>query len=314
MPSPLGVLLNSPAKGEGRDPETGDPGDMPAALQECVSAPLLPPEEGRVENLLFRFVSVPPKTQNFNKREVSTSPGSHTVETGSSGRRSIALPLPVFPDQEGQNDSVRCHIASLLSFPSHQRSDDSDATRPRHSLLPLGKEVQEPGLDAPGHRSSFPLFPSPRADEQLNASVPSLPSAPSWKQVGVALHTQTLLPPASVPPESSPCLPPRCPTPGTLVVRVGSLVRFFEAWLALPRLSRWLNHTIRLGYAIQFARRPPKFRGVRFTHVRSCDAPVLRKEIDVLLAKDAIEPVPPAEMRSGFYSPYFIVPKKGGGL
>ncbi len=30
--------------------------------------------------------------------------------------------------------------------------------------------------------------------------------------------------------------------------------------------------------------------------------------------KDAIEPVPPAEMRQGFYSPYFIVPKKGGGL
>ncbi len=29
---------------------------------------------------------------------------------------------------------------------------------------------------------------------------------------------------------------------------------------------------------------------------------------------DAIEPVPPAEMRQGFYSPYFIVPKKGGGL
>ncbi len=34
----------------------------------------------------------------------------------------------------------------------------------------------------------------------------------------------------------------------------------------------------------------------------------------VLLAKDAIEPVPPAEMRQEFYSPYFIVPKKGGGL
>ncbi len=27
-----------------------------------------------------------------------------------------------------------------------------------------------------------------------------------------------------------------------------------------------------------------------------------------------LEPVPPADMRSGFYSPYFIVPKKSGGL
>ncbi len=44
------------------------------------------------------------------------------------------------------------------------------------------------------------------------------------------------------------------------------------------------------------------------------NALVLRKEIAVLLANDVIEPVPPAEMRQGFYSPYFIVPKKGGGL
>ncbi len=94
----------------------------------------------------------------------------------------------------------------------------------------------------------------------------------------------------------------------------GPLVRSRGAWLALPRPSRWLMRTIRLGYAIQFARRPPKFRGVRFTSVMSKDAPLLRAEVAVLLAKDAIEPVPPAEMKSGFYSPYFIVPKKGGGL
>ncbi|KAL0155801.1 hypothetical protein M9458_050064, partial [Cirrhinus mrigala] len=43
-------------------------------------------------------------------------------------------------------------------------------------------------------------------------------------------------------------------------------------------------------------------------------ASVLHAEIAVLLAKNAIEPVPPAEMKSGFYSPYFIVPKKSGGL
>ncbi len=58
----------------------------------------------------------------------------------------------------------------------------------------------------------------------------------------------------------------------------------------------------------------PKYRGIHFTTVRAADAPILQAEIAVLLAKDAIEPVPPADMRSGFYSPYFIVPKKGGGL
>ncbi len=50
------------------------------------------------------------------------------------------------------------------------------------------------------------------------------------------------------------------------------------AWLALPSPSRWLLRTIRLGYAIQFARRPPKFRGIRFTSVKPADAPVLRAE------------------------------------
>ncbi len=62
---------------------------------------------------------------------------------------------------------------------------------------------------------------------------------------------------------------------------------------------------------IQFARRPPKFRGVHFTSVKAADAPILRAEIAVLLAKDAIEPVPPADMRTGFYSPFFTSPEVG---
>ncbi|KAI2652499.1 ORF V: Enzymatic polyprotein [Labeo rohita] len=71
---------------------------------------------------------------------------------------------------------------------------------------------------------------------------------------------------------------------------------------------------------LQAARRPtPMFRSawleLLFTSVRSdTDASVLRAEIAVLLAKDTIEPVTPAEMKSGFYSPYFIVPKKSSGL
>ncbi|KAL0168519.1 hypothetical protein M9458_036741, partial [Cirrhinus mrigala] len=57
------------------------------------------------------------------------------------------------------------------------------------------------------------------------------------------------------------------------------------------------------------------FRGVRFTSVQSdTDASVLHAKVAVLLVKDATEPVPSAEMKSGFYSPYFIVPKKSVGL
>ncbi len=74
---------------------------------------------------------------------------------------------------------------------------------------------------------------------------------------------------------------------------------------ALPSSSRWLLWTIWLGYVIQFARRSPRFH---LTAVKG-----LCGEITVLLARDVMEPVPPADMKTGFYSPYFIVPKKGGG-
>ncbi len=75
------------------------------------------------------------------------------------------------------------------------------------------------------------------------------------------------------------------------------------------RVSSWLIRIIRLGYAIQ--RCPP---GMQFTSVKIANAHVLRAVIAVLLAKDAIEPVPPVKTKTGFYSPYLIVPKKGGGL
>ncbi len=66
-------------------------------------------------------------------------------------------------------------------------------------------------------------------------------------------------------PGPGPCVPPRCPTAGTSVAPLVPLARSLGAWLARPSPSRWLLRTIRLGYAIQFARRPPKFRGIRFT-------------------------------------------------
>ncbi len=93
---------------------------------------------------------------------------------------------------------------------------------------------------------------------------------------------------------------------------VGSAGTVSRSLVSSP--SRWLLRTIRLGYAIQFAWCPPKFRGIWFTSIKAVFAPVLRAEVTVLLAKYAIEPVPPAGMRSGFYSPYFIVPNKSGGL
>ncbi len=147
--------------------------------------------------------------------------------------------------------------------------NDAQSQHPHPPLLsPVGSRVR-----------SEDAMPSPVLPAQL------------WSQVSVAPHTQTPLR-DTLPSESGPCAPLCCPTASTLVVPLVPLEQFSGAWLAFLRPSRWLMRTIRLGYAIQFSRRPPKFRGIQFTSVLNKDAPVLLAEIVVLLAKEAIEPGP----------------------
>ncbi len=154
------------------------------------------------------------------------------------------------------------------------------------------------------------ILPAAKRVRLGDAVPPHAPLASPYRDSGSSARMSKNAGP-SVPSSLTPIC---CITVGTSIVPLEPLARCLEAWLALPSPSCWLTRKIRLGYAIQFARRPPKFRGVLETAVAAQNAPVLREEIAVLLAKDAIEPVPPAEMRQGFYSPYFIVPKKGGGL
>ncbi len=86
------------------------------------------------------------------------------------------------------------------------------------------------------------------------------------------------------------------------------------AWQAIPGVSDWVMGIIKRGYSLQFARRPPRFSGMVSTLVQGENARVLRSEVMTLLEKGAIEMVPPALSESGFYSRYFLVPKKDGGL
>ncbi|KAI2654623.1 Transposon Ty3-G Gag-Pol polyprotein [Labeo rohita] len=87
-----------------------------------------------------------------------------------------------------------------------------------------------------------------------------------------------------------------------------------EAWQAIPGVSDWVLGIVKRGYSLQFARRPPRFSGVVPTVVMSRDAHVLHSEVMILLEKGAIEVVHPAQSDSGFYSRYFLVPKKDGTL
>ncbi len=222
-------------------------------------------------------------------------------------REMVNAPLP--PPEEGRAENPLFIFPPLAS-----RSVVPKTSTKEQFPLSLGPQrgwgvVNESNLSYT-HPPLSPVGSCGRFERAVNCTT----HAPSAGMQVSASHTPTPLRTGNETPEPGPCVPPRCPTAGTSVGSLVSLVWFWGAWLALPNPSRWLLRTIRLGYAIQFARRPPKYRGIHFTTVRAADAPILRAEIAVLLAKDAIEPVPPADMRSGFYSPYFIVPKKGGGL
>ncbi|KAL0152056.1 hypothetical protein M9458_052640, partial [Cirrhinus mrigala] len=89
-----------------------------------------------------------------------------------------------------------------------------------------------------------------------------------------AIVVRGFLPPAThcFPSEGTPTLS----TPNVTPLR--PLAENFSDWFNLPDPSRWLLRTIRLGYAIQFARRPPKFHGVLTKSVQGPNTAVLRAE------------------------------------
>ncbi len=83
--------------------------------------------------------------------------------------------------------------------------------------------------------------------------------------------------------------------------------------MAFKRKIAIKQHTER-GYRLQFGYRPPKLNGVVWTVVHPEQGRVMEQEVHSLLVKEAIERVPLPDRESGFYSRYFVVPKKDGGL
>ncbi len=74
-----------------------------------------------------------------------------------------------------------------------------------------------------------------------------------------------------------------------------------------------LHSSVRL--QLQFGRNPPRFDGVQLTVVNSASkASVLQQELSSLLQKGAIEEIPHSDIEQGFFSRYFLVPKRDGGL
>ncbi len=122
---------------------------------------------------------------------------------------------------------------------------------------------------------------------------------PSW--------WRTSLPPDLLDTPTQECLPHHnTPLP---------LSHFFHELERLPGVSPWVPRTVWSGYTLKFCRNPPRFDGVHLTVISSTlKASVLQQDLSSLLLKGAIEEVPQSDLEPGFFSRYFLVPKRDGGL
>lgn len=93
----------------------------------------------------------------------------------------------------------------------------------------------------------------------------------------------------------------------------GPLAERLENWRACA-VNLWVLATISQGYRLQFTTKPPPSNGVVQSVATGESAVVLKDEISSLLRKRAIRMVPEAESHHRFYSRYFLIPKRGGGL
>ncbi|XDV32448.1 hypothetical protein PO909_003253 [Leuciscus waleckii] len=162
------------------------------------------------------------------------------------------------------------------------------------SIKQIISSQKEPFLPLAPHTVSFAL-PSSSAESRFIIINP-----PRGREVSPPTHN----PPAA--PATSAAM--------TAGLEPRPLSHFLAAWEAIPGISPWVLNIIRHGYTLQFKRRPPRFRGVIPSLTLPQNAHILRQEVCSLLEKGVIEPVPPSERENGFYSRYFVVPKKGGGL
>ncbi len=155
-PSPSRPPPDPAASASARGPETGDPEMEGTARREMVTAPLPPPEEGRVENPLFRFVFVPPLAQQpavpktsikeqfpqslglKRRRVVYRASRDHFPPPLSPGRGGVAQEHPSCPFVEpGKGSSTQAPATSrhtqagLLRFlPHEEESGECYTTHP----------------------------------------------------------------------------------------------------------------------------------------------------------------------------------------
>ncbi len=165
---------------------------------------------------------------------------------------------PLLPPVEGREENPLFQFVSVgPAVPTFSKKEQFPF--PPGSLV-HGTTVCDALLPHSRPRPILPVASRVRFGDNFPPHAPL--ASPAWDP-GSSVRMPQNAPP-SVPSTPTPF---RCTTTGTSIVPLEPLAQRLEAWLSLPSLSRWLMRTIRLGYIIQFTRRPPKFNGVLETSV-----------------------------------------------
>lgn len=90
----------------------------------------------------------------------------------------------------------------------------------------------------------------------------------------------------------------------------GRLFYFLKEWQKITD-DQWVLNVIKEGYKLEFKSKP-QLTGVRKTCAPAKSLAILNSEIKDLKEKNAVEIVPQREIPNGFYSTFFLVPKKMG--
>ena len=92
-----------------------------------------------------------------------------------------------------------------------------------------------------------------------------------------------------------------------------SLTQFADRWSEITK-DKLILDIVQEGLQLNF-QVPPHMSGIRVTCTQnSVQSQCLLEEVESLLGKQAIERVPRGQEGLGFYSTFFSVQKKGGGL
>ena len=139
-------------------------------------------------------------------------------------------------------------------------------------------------------------------DPSLEVQQSTLPDAP-LASLGQTLQGCLLL--GDLPDKAIYCLQDHLP--------VADHLRFFLLYWPSITMDQWVLNLIQNGHVIKLLFKP-HFNSIRPIPVHQSGELVLSKEVAGLLLKGTILSVPQHQVKEGYFSTYFITPKKVGGL